>query len=53
MLTKIDKAWVAGAVSFAALTLSTLFEVEINPVMQGSIVGIIVMGMTYIVPNRT
>lgn len=51
MLTKIDKAWVAGivtAITGALMTMTTLDEVMVAAI--GTVIG---FGLTYFIPNAT
>ena len=47
------KAWVAAAVSFAAITAASFFGLDISPEFQAAAVAVITGVMTWLVPNGT
>jgi hypothetical protein len=53
MFSKIDKAWVAAAVSFLSLTAMQFFGIAITDSVQSGIVAVITAAMVYLVPNKT
>jgi hypothetical protein len=50
-LAKFNKAWVAAAVSFAALTAAAFFGLDISPTTQAAIVSGVTGVLTWLVPN--
>lgn len=52
MISKIDKAWVAAAVSFLSLTVMQFFGIEIDATVQNGIVAVITAAFTWLVPNK-
>jgi hypothetical protein len=53
MLTKLDKAYVAGLVSFLCMQVSHWFGFTIDPTIQAAAVGAILFVLTYVTPNKT
>jgi hypothetical protein len=53
MLTKLDKAYVAGLVSFLCMQVSHWFGFTIDPTIQAAAVGVILFIVTYLTPNKT
>jgi hypothetical protein len=52
MFTFADKAWVAGLVSFGAMTAATFWGIQIDPTVQAGIVGLLTGAFTFWVPNK-
>lgn len=52
MLTSIDKAWVAGLVSFIGMTSMQFFGFEIPETVQAGIISAIMFVLTYLTPNK-
>lgn len=52
MLTKFDKAYVAAAVSFIALTLMNFTGIELDAQVQAGIVAVITAALVWLVPNK-
>jgi hypothetical protein len=52
MFTKIDKAYVAAAVSFLSLTAMQFFGFELDTSVQAGIVAVVTAVMTWAVPNK-
>ena len=53
MLTKLDKAYVAGLVSFLCMQVQHWFGFEVDVTIQAAIVGVILFLVTYVTPNKT
>ena len=52
MFSKMDKAWVAGVVSFACLQIQHWAGLTVDPHIQAGIVGVILFAVTYLMPNK-
>jgi hypothetical protein len=52
MFSKIDKAWVAAAVSFLSLTAMQFFGIEIDASVQNGIVAVVTAALVWLVPNK-
>lgn len=52
MISRFDKAWVAGLVSFGAMTAATFWGFQIDPTMQAAIVSVLTGAFTFLVPNK-
>jgi hypothetical protein len=50
-LAKANKAWVAAAVSFAALTAAAFFGISLSDTMQAGIISAVTGILTWLVPN--
>ncbi|MDZ4737681.1 MAG: hypothetical protein SGJ07_15165 [Rhodospirillaceae bacterium] len=53
MLTKLDKAYVAGLVSFLCMQLQHWAGFTVDPTIQAAAVGVILFIVTYVTPNKT
>ena len=53
MLSKMDKAWIAGMVGFICMQVTHFFGWVIDPSIQAGIVGAILFVLTYVTPNKT
>jgi hypothetical protein len=53
MLSKMNKAWVAGVVGFIAMQVGYWAGWEIDQTVQNAIIGAIMFGLTWLVPNKT
>lgn len=50
-LAKFNKAWVAAAVSFAAITAATFFGFDLSTATQAGIISAVTAVLTWLVPN--
>lgn len=50
-LAKFNKAWVAAAVSFAAITGAAFFGFNLSPTTQAGIISAVTAVLTWLVPN--
>ncbi len=52
MFTFMDKAWMAGIMSFIAAQIMLFTGFEISPDIQAGIVSLVAIVVTYITPNK-
>lgn len=50
-LAKFNKAWVAAAVAFGAITALTFFGVDVSATTQAAIISAVTGILTWLVPN--
>jgi hypothetical protein len=52
MFSRIDKTWVAAAVSFLSLSALQFFNIQIDATVQNGIIAVVTAALVWLVPNK-